>query len=203
MKTFVVDIDGVLADFILGFTKLAAIKHPDIPVYSALQQKSWDGFAGMSETQITQTWERVLKSPNFWQDLPTLASPATFTWLNKLNLQAQVYFATNRVGKDPLYQTKQWLQSHGIFEPNVVVTKRKGEFCRVVNATYAIDDKADNASAIAWLSEREGYPARTIPFLLTRPYNQYDERMVGSKYVMRVNTFDEFLTACFASLERT
>jgi len=202
MKTFVFDIDGVLADFIKGFMTLAASKYHGVPVYSTFQQKSWSNFAGLTAEQEVHVWKLACQSPTFWSSLPPLTGPGTFTLLQKLNLQSNLYFATSRVGNDPLHQSKVWLEEHGIFRPNVVVTKRKGEFCRVVNATYAIDDKADNASAIAWLSEREGDPSRTIPYLITRPYNQYDELAIGSKYVCRVGSVDEFINICFQAIER-
>jgi len=199
MKTFVCDVDGVLADFVLGFTNQANKLFPDVPVYGALQQKTWNGFAGMSPEQVALTWKVVRDSPVFWANLPDLVSEETWELIRRLNIKADVYFATSRVGNDTLFQTKSWLEKRGVFRPNVVVTARKGEFCRVVSATGAIDDKPDNVNAIAWMSERhQGY---TVPFLLSRPYNIYDDTIIGSKSVRRVGSVKEYLEWCFKHID--
>ena len=199
-KVFVLDLDGVLADFIQGFTKFAAQVFPkeNIPVYSTYQQKVWNGFAGLDEKMEGEVWKAVLLSPTFWADLEPLNTADEWEALESLSLKSDVYFATNRVGIDPRYQSIAFLEKHGIFRPQVVVTKRKGEFCKCVGATYALDDKADNASAIAWTSEQHN--GITRPYLIDRQYNRYNEAIIGSKHVIRVPCLGDYINACNAVL---
>ena len=198
-KTFVFDIDGVLADFILGFTTLAHQMYPSVAPYSTLQQKTWGQFGGLSAYQEAEVWKEVMVSPYFWSELESLATFSDYIRLGRLCEIATVYFVTNRAGVDPIYQTKNWLQSQVIVSPNIIVSKYKGECCRVVNATYAIDDKADNASCIAWNSmTTDGI---TIPYLIDRPYNQYNDLIIGSKHVRRVKTLNEYLESCLEACE--
>ena len=199
-KVFVFDLDGVLADFIGGFTTLAASLFPTqhIPVYSTYQQKVWNGFAGLDEKQEEIVWKAVFQSPSFWTDLEPLNTADEWTALETLSLKADVYFATNRAGIDPRYQSIAFLEKQGIFRPQVVVTRRKGEFCKCVSATYAIDDKADNASAIAWTSEQHN--GITRPYLIDRQYNRYNDAIIGSKHVIRVKSLGDYLNACNAVL---
>ena len=193
MNTYTFDIDGVLADFIGGFTTLASKTYKNVP-YSTVHQKLWGKFAGLSEKEEHETWNVVDQMTDFWATLPTLLTTAQWDKLCTLNLRSNVYFATNRRGKDPLDETKSWLESFGVYRPNVVLTKFKGEFCRVVNARYMIDDKADNASCIAWNSERTG--GITIPYLLARKYNEYNDQNIGSRHVRRIESIDTFLDLC-------
>jgi hypothetical protein len=96
-----------------------------------------------------------------------------------------VYFVTARLGKSVKQQTEQWLQTFGITNPTVLVTTSKADAARVVGATHAIDDKAGNAVAIQYMSTAKSY-------LLDRPYNRFDNSVVGTK-IQRVMTVDEFL----------
>lgn len=198
---FVFDIDGVLADFILGFTARAAALFPlqaATTVHSTVEHARWGDFPGLSSEDEAVVWESIQHDPTFWKNLPDLCSYDEWSVLKTLTDRADVYFATNRSGVNPLAQTRAWLIAHGITDPNIVITKYKGEFCRIVAATYAIDDKADNASCIAWNSQREG--RITIPYLIDRPYNRYDHEIIGSKHVRRVSTVAEYLSSCFGVL---
>lgn len=190
MKTFVCDVDGVLADFVLAFTTEANRLFGDTPIYGAYQMKTWNGFAGLSTIQVKDTWKAVNASPVFWMRVPTLLNEANWEDLKKLNLKANVYFATSRQGNDVLYQTKTWLEQYGVFKPNVVLSQLKGDFCRAVDADGAIDDNADNVNRIAWDS-------KATPFLLSRLYNFYDEGNIGSPRVQRINRITEYLDWCF------
>lgn len=190
MKTFVCDVDGVLADFVLAFTTEANRLFGDTPIYGAYQMKTWNGFAGLSPLQVKDTWRSVVQSPTFWEGVPSLLNPSNWESLKKLNLVANVYFATSRNGNDVLHQTKSWLENYGVFRPNVVLSQLKGDFCRAVDADGAIDDNADNVNRIAWDS-------KATPFLLSRLYNFYDEGNIGSPRVQRINRITEYLDWCF------
>lgn len=183
----VFDIDGVLADFIAGFTAMANAMFPGVPVTRTHEQPSWRGFPGMTETQVAAVWERIKTSRVFWLSLSPLITPAESERVNDLQIEHDVYFCTARVGKYAKNQTEDWLTDHGIWRPSVVISNRKGEFCKAVQADAAIDDKAANASFIDWNTD-----GRTRSYLLDRPYNRVPQEFMASG-VRRVSSLTEFL----------
>jgi uncharacterized HAD superfamily protein len=185
MKTIVFDVDGVLADFIQGFTNLANGLY-GTPVITTAMQPTWDGYPGMNGLQIDGTWDVIKKKDwTFWYNLHPLVSNEVFQRINDLSDDNQVYFVTARIGREAKQQTEGWLHKHGIVYPTVIISPNKGEACQLVKATHAIEDKAGNAIAIQYMSSARSY-------IIDRPYNRYDNSVVGTK-VKRVKTVDEFL----------
>ncbi len=190
MSTIVFDMDGVLADWASGFTSLAAQLYPNagIEIVSHNKIAHWDRVSNLTEEQFTETWERARESRVFWRGLPRLVSYDTFEAIAVLTRRGHiVYFATSRTGQDAYNQTSLWLKYFGILHASIVVTHRKGEFCKVVDANYYIDDKSENCDCVAWITD-----GRTKPFVLTRPYNSGELAPHSSK-VGRVSSVEEFL----------
>lgn len=187
MKRIVFDIDGVLAEFIGGFTALAHEQTPSVPVTRTHEQPSWYGFPGMTKEMIDGVWRRVVVSNTFWNDLDPLLDVETFHGIEKLRRDNEVYFCTARPGKYTKLQTEIWLRRNGIRYPTVVISKQKGEFCKAIEADFSIEDKAANASFIDWQTG-----GRTASYLINRPYNQVPAEFLASG-VKRVNTVTEFL----------
>lgn len=79
-----------------------------------------------------------------------------------------IYFVTSRVGVEPKHQTENWLMDAGIARPTVIVASRKGMAADLLGATHAIDDKAENAWMVHWLSPK------TRIYLLDAPYNRVE-----------------------------
>jgi hypothetical protein len=188
MRPIMFDVDGVLADFVLGFLQVvnALPKGKGIIPYSTHEQKVWD-FA-LPPKLLHAAWDIVKAERHFWADLPALISPAVFKDINRLRRYREVYFVTNRVGHKAHEQTREWLVTHGIEHPAVVVTGRKGQFAAAINAAAAIDDKAGNAVYTAYESPT------TESFIIDLPYNHFDGGVLGSK-VTRVDSVDQFLQA--------
>ncbi len=192
---FVLDVDGVLADFIHGFTRLANDMF-GTPVYSTLQQLTWDNFDGLDKKQISSVWEVIKKSNFFWSSLPPMATKNEFQLLNGLAEQNDVYFATSRPGIRAKYQTEAWLETNGIWNPTVIVTSDKGETAKVVKADALLDDKAGNVIFTQYHSPK------TVPYIIDRQYNSFDGAVVGSK-VVRVKTVLEFLEKAWINVPLT
>lgn len=193
-KIVMMDIDGVLADFIWGWRTMARehmkSKGKLIDVYSQLTTPSWGYDPGLRSDDISELWEKIKKSTSFWSTLTLLLKPSEVTAVRLMCASHDVYFATSRLGGLVKHQTEQWLKEHlGLATPTVVITKEKGEFCRAVRADYALEDKADNACYIAWSSKG------TVPYLVDRPYNQFDPDYFGSHRVRRVSTVLDFVDA--------
>lgn len=188
MKRIIFDVDGVLADFILGFTRLGNSIY-GTPIVATTHHKKWGEFPGLGPEQEDALWGIVKKfEANFWFSLEPLVSSEVFRGIQDLRVCGDdVYFVTSRPGEYAKQQTEHWLQLHGISHPTVIISSKKGEAAAMLGADYCLDDKAENAWCVAWLSPR------TKSFLLSRKYNQYDPLAFGSSRVQCVDTVDEFL----------
>lgn len=176
MKSPVVfDIDGVLADFRGGYNRIARfLGKPEVG-----EQCRWDDFYDRG------VW-LVIRTTNFWMELSPLVGRDTLKRIKLLRDERDVYFATSRPGEHTLWQSVEWLTSQMIPNPSVVVTSKKGEFCRSVDAGYFLDDKAGNVVYTAYESPK------TTACLLDACYNQFDHGVLGNK-VHRVESVSEFL----------
>ncbi len=180
------DIDGVLADFMFAFTVLARSMGCCDRVTGTREQTVWESYGSVPAEFVPRVWARVKEHPYFWEDVPALVSPQTFWRIEQLQFDGhEVYFATARVGFRVKDQTVQWLRKHGIGNPTVLITSRKGETAAALGANYAIDDKAGNAVFT-------GYQRGVRSYILDAPYNRFDSEVIGSK-VRRVRTVDEFI----------
>jgi 5'(3')-deoxyribonucleotidase len=190
-KIIMFDIDGVLADFILGFTALASQKH-DVRPFTTDQAKDWHLTEnGFTKQQLNDTLDEVARTSHFWRDLPLApnVSPEDLGRIQRLNEQHRVYFVTSRIESgDTLQQTRIWFFKLGITPPNVVMSKKKGEMARALGAHYSIEDKWDNAHCIHWISDNP----QTKSYLIDRPYNQVSNA-VGAQRVRRIETVKQFL----------
>lgn len=191
------DIDGVLADFIWGFTKLAERYTGRLPI-TTLAQPQWDEFNGIDAKLEQRLWDEVTASNFFWQSLPPLIGPLEAEGIRQLyRPEAQVYFVTNRLGLNVRQQTEAWLRNHLELpkwaNPTVIIARSKGDVARALMSDYAIDDKAENAWCISWLTTPQNTKTPDCKtYLLNRPYNQYDSK-VGSSKIRRIDTVQEFL----------
>lgn len=198
MLSVVFDMDGVLADFIYGFLWTArSMVNREITIHNTGDHPSWDFEGLMTKREETEVWRLVKTSGVWWANLPPLVLRDVFERINKISKEANVYFCTARPcsARPASTQTAEWLQKHGVEDPNVVVSKMKGDFCKAVGADFALDDKWDNAQVIHWISPE------TVSVLLDRPYNQVAPHpKVGSNSVTRVRTVNEFLSLVEAVL---
>ncbi len=185
--SIMIDVDGVLVDFTLGFSKLANWLSDDVvPQSPTLTHKRWSFVpALMSKATFSKTWKYINENPMWWGTLGSL--DVDWDELDNLTYHKEVYFVTSRPKNSRQY-TRRWLEDHGLGRPQVIFTKKKGELARVVEATHAIDDKLENAWCVHWLS------GKTKSYILDRPYNQtpvnIDAEATG---VIRIAAFEDFM----------
>ena len=188
-KPVMFDLDGVLVDFTVGFTSIAARLFPDkAQVVRAHQQPSYKW--ALESKEVDQVWREIDKDPLFWLNLPPLVDDWVFKEIGQMSQWRPVYFVTAR----PDYaksDTEHWLLSQGWYleTPTVVMTKNKGEFAKAVGAGWSIEDKASNASMISWLTND-----KTASYLSDRPYNAAPAEFLASG-VRRIYKVEEYLEA--------
>ena len=178
------DVDGVLADFILGFTQLATTAGYLYEPFSTKDQQSWDFNEHLSWTQQQNLWVYIKASPTWWETLQPLVSVDEIDQISELAANHQLVFCTQRVGRHPQLQTTYWLRRLGILNGAVVVTKRKGEVARALDIDYSLEDKVENANCVHWLADVR--PCKS--FLVDRAYNRVG-RTRGVKVVATVQEF--------------
>lgn len=187
-KTIVFDIDGVLANFIGPAVKkgyeLAGRAEPEGWV-----QSCWDDYGGLTKPEIAKLWEYIRENPRFWHELPPIPTAKELVQITRASSNGHnIYFATNRRLPGALDYTLCWLSYHtGMAFPSVVLTKRKGEFCRVVDADYYIDDKSENVDCTIWLTD-----GKTKAYVMDSPTNRGPLAPHSSK-AGRVYSISEFL----------
>ena len=179
------DIDGVLADFILGYTKLGMKMGFLNRSWSTLSQRTWD-MPEIPKAQQDAMWEKIKQDSWFWTELEPLQDKDTFAEIS--DLDGAVYFVTSRPGVNVKHQTEMWLTQQGISRPTVLISSLKGQVASGLKATHLIDDKAGNCVYVAYESPK------TQVYLLDREYNRFDPSVIGRK-VMRIPDIKTFLEA--------
>ncbi len=179
------DIDGVLADFTRGFAVYAE-NCLGITTPERLSDRTTDIYKSTERAfgdKHDKIWDALKTDPHFWESLPALAAWPTFSRLNRLQREHDVYFTTHRMGVYAKRQTVNWLRDHGVSDPTVLLVKDKGLAALGLRSDWSIEDKWDNALDIAMASPR------TKSYLVNRPHNQ-TTAPVG---VRRVNTVLQFI----------
>lgn len=190
-----IDIDGVLADFVFGFTRYKMKMFPDkgFQIEHTDDAKNWDDYHAKSSEENKIVWKRIReRDESFWQDLPRLITDSTIHKINMLSQAHNVFYITYRDHKLASKYAENWLLSMGLDSVNVVTTRKKGPVCKDLDIRFAVDDNVHIACEIADTSPR------TVSCLINRKYNQiptngHDMAPVGHHRVVRVDTLDQFL----------
>ena len=187
---FGIDVDGVLANFVAGFSELIIdLTHENRFPYNYWYDREypptwdWPQHYGYSPEQIDRVWTAVKESPVFWSSLAPLPGVAD---LQRIPPHSRVYFITSRMGSTALSQTQAWIQQH-LFqfvkrrEWSAVISSHKGLVALGLDLDFYIDDYHKNVNSTC----------PVVPtYLLDEPYNRavpIDTR------VRRVASVDEAL----------
>lgn len=170
-----VDVDGILADFNIPYKALIEKNHPSIklPDIGDSYPNTWnyERAAGLLSADVSELWRQIKTDDRFWLTIPpyTETDEAMGRLEDLENCGADIYFITSRVGDTAKYQTEQWLDFHGFFEPTVLISSEKGMCCRALNLTHYIDDKNENCTDV-----RDTAPGTAVT-MLKRPWNTPQE----------------------------
>ena len=187
MSVIMFDVDGVLANFTTAFTTVGN-RLFDTPIVDNHEQPTWDFRESLTQGQQNQIWKEIKTINNWWESLLLLVPYGTFYDINISTLKHEVYFVTHRMHSlTPAgEQTVNWLKTHGISNPRVIVSKHKGEIAKAVGANFSLEDNWGNACAIHWLAE----DCESV--LIERLYNA-KARDVIPKNIRVVPTVNDFL----------
>lgn len=146
------DLDGVLANFTRGFTRIAN-RLFGTPVGDIASQQNWmfEDFPelGLDKVQCDfvrgPIWAEVKTNPTFWADL----DPNNVSVMPRINAIKNKIFITNRLGVDPLGQSIEFLERWGVKNPLVVVAEKKAPVAREYNVAAHVDDYYKNMVELA------------------------------------------------------
>jgi len=141
------DLDGVLANFTRGFTRIAN-KHFGTPVGDIGSQQNWM-FEDFPELGLTKDmcdfmsgpiWDEIRNDPKFWATL----DPTNVSVMERINHIKNKIFITNRLGVNPREQSVEFLERWGVVNPLVVVAEKKAPVAREYNVVAHVDDYLKN-----------------------------------------------------------
>lgn len=188
-----IDLDGVCANFGLIYSaianKLYGPKCYIINQETEIEAWNWYEWYPITREEDKVVWEYISKSQNFWTAL-TVLNKYSFIHMTKSLQDLQnvnVYFITARAQTRGLSVAKQsvlWLNQHGWRNPQVIVTKLKGDFARILELDYFIDDKGENVVDV-----KASYPECEV-YIHSAPHNKNVEKEING--IIRVNNLSEF-----------
>ena len=174
-----VDVDSILADYILSFTQVIESYYPGAPIKDSKDDSittwDWHGWHPLSENEIESAWEDFSGSLDnltaFYEQMPTLNDRGIASLIGLSNNErVNVYFITARHTSNPRFNvvnaTRRWLTQVGFKNPQVLVTRQKGHAAYALGLNYFIDDNLQNI-----LDVKSELPGCKL-FLPDFPYNQ-------------------------------
>lgn len=175
------DIDGVIADFVHPFGKMAQEMFGvrARPAGAQLQGR----FNGLTDEQERALWDRIDSDfmGEFWENLPPLVTPGEIEDMHALRSEGYEFtFVTSRHSKSK-YATERWLMKHG-FVGRLHMMKHKAPYlAEVENLVAFIDDSPAHVEAMR--------DAQVKVYLRDWPYSRH---VTG---VPRVGSVGEYLYA--------
>lgn len=184
------DLDGVLANFIRGFTRIGN-RLFRTPVGDATSHQAWmfEHFPelGLDKSMCEEIWRQLDKSPTFWADL----DPMNTSVMDRINGIQNKIFVTNRRGIDPQGQSEAFLERWGVTNPRVVVAADKGRVAQEYGITAIIDDYYPNVVDV-----KTAVP-NAFAALLYVPYNKvHHDEWLQSHCGDIVLSVDQYIDAC-------
>lgn len=188
----VFDVDGVLTDFVAGFTNLLAacaveLKAPPFVPHTNAEQQSWD-FDAQPDV-LALAWQ-IVRDTYFWQKLKPLIGLREFYLINELRADYDVYFLTSRPGKRAKQQTERWLKNYGVNNPTVIVVSSPTDKLDVLSGLDPVDFLIeDHPQLIVRVDE-----LKLVNNLFVRLW-PYNEEVKLSDRVVGVTSVESFIEA--------
>ncbi len=184
MTAIACDIDGVVASFAAGFSRLCRKLNPAAPIIDHHDTKyiawDWHKWYGHDET-IEEAWKIIRADPTkelFWLGLDPMYD---LTYLKNVHREWPVVFLTRRDGGLAWFQTMQWLEKYEIDEPllyRVRGGEEKSEVCAKLGISTIIEDSPTYA--------QEALDAGMNVVLVTYQYNVHVPKQRGLRRVFNL-----------------
>jgi hypothetical protein len=189
------DIDGVLANFTRGFTRIGHQLF-GTPVGDTSCQQTWDfhlfpelGLDKEKSSFNGPIWTAVKESPDFWATL----DPINPSVMHRINAIQNKIFITNRPGIETAAQSVQFLESWGIEDPVVILGHEKGPIAIRENVVAVMDDLWTNCFDI-----KKAVPSAYVTMLWCA-YNEFSHDEWLKQYAgTLVLSVDAFIDGCYA-----
>ena len=194
MGVIAFDIDGVLANFTRGYTKIAHRLY-GTPVGDSACQQSWD-FHKFPELCLDKEksdfngpiWTEVKNSPVFWATL----DPFNVSVMPRINKIENKIFITDRPGVDTLEQSVFFLENWGIENPKIIVGSEKGPIAIRENVVAVIDDRWKNVVDI-----HNAIPTCYTALLYCAYNKEYHQEWLEHFKGEIVLSVDHFIDTCY------
>lgn len=189
-KTILLDIDGVLADFVHGYSVTANNMYGS-PVINAMtcSTRSLKKLLNLTGKEDKCIREVIKLSNTFWLGLPDLA---TYREIDQLVDMQDVIFVTLRPAQ-ARSQTRGWLNDRHLLQPCLHVTNKTPLLQVFQEGGYVLDDHAPIIDRMMAYCYHHDVPVWK-PYLLNREYNKdFVSEWDLPEKLLRVSTIEEFL----------
>ena len=188
-----IDLDGVICEFNKAYARLLAEENGVDLLPSGWEGNpevfhtwNWDAEFGYGPAVMDRVWqEHIIRSSKFWEKLPVLPEAygviRQLDWLSKNDVD--VYFLTNRMGKNAKLQTEKFLYNEGMAYPTVILASNKVPIIRSLDLTFFVDDKLETMQELVSVANRDRWLSDKHFFLKDAPWNRAGRRgleVVGS-----------------------
>lgn len=148
------DIDGVVADFLSPFLRVAEKKIGNGPMLAeSITDFNFKDHPVLSAATVEECMVDVSYDPVFWETLTPLLSAEEWRKLEKLSGESRLVFLTHRYERET-YDIRQvtcdWLRRHGIRNPAVYFTQEsKAKLVQRLGVSLFVDDRYENCAEVA------------------------------------------------------
>ena len=197
-KAVVIDIDGVLAEFVMPFKAFINNYFPYRVAPTGAQQ-DWQ-YRGMSRAEWDEVWAHVVSGKWDWSTLPSLLTAGDTFAIQELRKTGQVCFeyVTNREGPQVQAQTAAWLAREGLPQGRITVVADKVGFIQanVPNVFAIIEDSPANIVKYVEAGLRDKLYIRDWPY----NRNIFAEFSEDDMFTKRVSSVAEFCYAVITNI---
>jgi uncharacterized HAD superfamily protein len=161
-----VDIDGLLADWNLGWAILLEQQTGRTVPRTPPLQWAWPEALGFTKENISNAWKFVNQYPDWWVSLdnePIFDEEARVNLVDLCSIN-DVYFITNRMTRGAKAATDLWLRNRGLHS-GCICTKDKGITARGLDLHYFLDDKPENCLDVKLMQ------SSCEVFIMDQPWN--------------------------------
>ena len=174
MYPLLLDLDGVLTDFVKGYSLLAN----DMYGTKVIDTVGCRKFAVSEAIELTphqdiHVWEVAMTSGNFWRGLEPLVTKDT---LNLVAGREDVIYCTSRPNTQSIrMETREWLNKHYLLQPCLHVPRKDALVAAWPTGGAILDDDPRTVARGNQLSSALGTFDKWDIRLMERPYNKSSE----------------------------